>query len=451
MAESEAYIVCGLAFGDEGKGTVTDFLCRTHDIGLVVRHNGGLQAAHRVVAADGTEHVFRQFGAGSLVSGVRTLLSKYVVISPADLVAESLKLEELGVAVPYDSIRIDASCTVVTPLHQMVGQLNEVAKGESRIGSCGKGFGQAVTERECGLGIAFGDLFYPVQLKRKLSESIKRHMAEAAELMRTCDDPEMREIECFFADKIGLDTLLSNYSRATEWLANAPCFDADILSAAVSGGEKVVFEGAQGALLHRERGFVPYITRSRTTAENAQELWSISVRQRTAQKIGVFRPYGHRHGPGPFITEDADLPERFADQSNPENRWQGRFRLGHLDLVALRYGISLNGGVDTLAITNLDRLSGCRTIRVCVSYDCRSRGRLDGWTDSDLPNVIANCSPGEWREFPGWDEDLSVSRGFRDLPRNAQAFLEFLSGDNGLRTPIGIVSVGPRSDQKFTL
>jgi len=306
-------------------------------------------------------------------------------------------------------------------------------------------------ERERGSGIAFGDIFDPVSLKPKLSESIAWHMNEAAELMRTCNDPAMREVESFFADKIGFDTLMGNYSRATEWLAHAACSDASVIAAAISRGEKIVFEGAQGALLDRERGFVPFITRSRTTAENAQELLAMSAEKTTVEKIGIFRPYGHRHGPGPFVTEDPGMPERFADGSNPENRWQGRFRLGNLDLVALRYGIGMNGGIDALALTNLDRLSGCRTIRVCVSYECGTRGRLEGWNDSDLPKAIAECSPGDWREFPGWDEDISGSRRIEDLPRNARAFLEFLSGENGLRTPIGIVSVGPRSDQKFTL
>ena len=140
------------------------------------------------------------------------------------------------------------------------------------------------------------------------------------------------------------------------------------LERTIGSRRALIFEGAQGALLDRTRGFLPHVTKSDTTCRNALDLLEALSPRRKPHKLGILRAYGHRHGAGPFVTEDESLRERFDDPLNRRNAWQGAFRVGWLELPALRYGIRLNGGVDGLALTGLDRLDGSETIRLCASY-----------------------------------------------------------------------------------
>lgn len=473
MSRSRVFIVCGLGFGDEGKGTVTDFLCRQHAASLVVRYNGGPQAAHNVITPDGVHHCFAQFGAGSFVPGTRTLLTRPMLISPENLIAEGLELEGKGVRDPFGALGLDPACAVVTPFQQMVGRMSEIARGAGRSGSCGKGVGQTVLDRERGLGLTVADLRDASVFDRKLRELAAVKSDEADVLLKRCATPEMRACRRFFDDKIDLVRLRRNYRRFDGWLPDAVTDGAQALAAAAQRGTTMVFEGAQGALLDRQRGFTPFITKSRTTAANAQDLLAPLAAAVDALKVGILRAYGHRHGPGPFVTEDVGLAARFGDRLNPTNRWQGAFRVGWLDLPALRYGLSLNGGVDALAVTGLDRLSGLPTIRVCEAYDYLGVcARLDPWFDwtpvgSDrahirgfrpptgatppaglLAEILAACRP-VWREVPGWSQDLTDCREPDRLPSSATDLLELIS--RSLGAPVRIVSVGPRADQKFFL
>lgn len=329
---SENVIVVDLGYGDAGKGTVVDWLCATRDVRAVVRFNGGAQAGHNVVLADGRHHTFAQFGSGTL-RGVPTHLSRFVVVDPLALAAEAAHLERLGVADPFALLTVDRDALLATPYHAEAGRRREVARGSSRHGSCGMGVGEVMAYwlEQGALAPRAGDP--PGVLARKL-RVLREALGVAGPPVEDCVDAYRA-----FAERVRL-------------------VDSAFTARLVSSGS-VVFEGAQGVLLDENWGFDPYTTWSTTTFSNAEEL----LGGVGAVRLGVLRTYTTRHGPGPLVTEDPtlELPERH----NVTGPWQGPFRLGHFDAVAHRYAAEAAGGVDLLALTHLD----VPVSRMCVSYD----------------------------------------------------------------------------------
>ncbi len=477
MRSGKLFVVCGLGFGDEGKGSVVDVLVRRHGAGLVVRYNGGPQAGHNVVSPDGVWHCFAQFGAGTLVPGVRTLLSREMLVEPENLLAEAAALSSKGHGDALARLKIDPRCAVVTPLHKMIGQMLEICRGGSAYGSCGMGVGQAVLDRDAGDQLTVGELVAGRGLERRLKRLRKKRLAEAGELLKRCSVPELREAYEYFRQRTEPDRLLSAYRGFAE--AAGGCLEGaeDCLEEAIWNGTTVVFEGAQGALLDRRFGFAPYVTKTRSTWHNVAGLLDDclaggAMAERIGiAKIGALRAYGHRHGAGPFVTEDAALADRLADPCNAANRWQGKFRLGWFDLVALRYGIKLNGGVSRLALTGLDRLSGLDPIRVCSAYDydgdtapldryfdweSRGPGRArifairkprSAAPEGELARLLRSCRPAAWVDLPGWPGEIGAVRRIEDLPPRALGYAVFLQEQLGV--PLDLISVGPSADAKM--
>jgi adenylosuccinate synthase len=485
-AGSDVLIVCGLGFGDEGKGTITDFLARTHAARAVVRFNGGPQSGHNVIEPGGRWHCFAQFGAGSFQPGTRTVLARGMVVELEALAAEAAVLRRKGVADALERLVIDPECSVVTPMHKMIGQMLEVARGRRALGSCGMGIGQALRDRARGDSLTVAAIRAGRPGLAHLARLAERAAARAAEIARAHPSAEMARVHRHFLDRCRPDLLHAVYAEVLERSGASVGPAVEPLRRALAGGGAVVFEGAQGALLDGRFGFVPHVTRSATTLHAAVVLAGASgagaVR---TTRIGVLRAYGHRHGPGPFPTEDRRLARRLADPRNLPNRWQGPFRVGWLDLVALRYGLRLNGGVDRLAVTGLDLLTGLPRIRICVSYAARTadpgdldphfvwdragptrrrrraRARVLGFRDPvpaapAAPTILEartrtlfGCRPLDWVELPGWDRDLRGARSLRDLPGPARRFLDFLASEQGLGVPVAIVSVGPEATSKI--
>ena len=193
------------------------------------------------------------------------------------------------------------------------------------------------------------------------------------------------------------------------------------------------------------------------------------------------RAYAHRHGAGPLVTEDSDLSDALPELHNRDGRWQGRFRVGWLDLPAIRYGIAINRRVDALVLTCLDRLSGLDEIRVCVAYDYRGEhreqldeylvyekpgrsgagnaARIHAWNAPErrpeagreqLARLLERCAP-VYRVFDGWSEDISRATSLVQLPRAARTLIAFLRSDEGFGAPIAWLSVGPSRTQTITL
>lgn len=476
----QAYIVVGLGFGDEGKGTITDYLTRTQGATHVVRFCGGPQAGHNIVTPDGRWHCFAQFGSGMFVPSTISCLGSDMLIEPEALLVEADVLASKDVEDVIERMIIDPDCRVVTPMHKMVGQMLELWRGTAQHGSCGMGVGQTVFTSERGLSLTVGDLCVDGRGVEKTLQHLRTWASEEGRWLlasREGVDSHAALHECFeyFRKRTEIGLLLGAYAKFARLAGHRVAPVREHVMQALEASDAVVFEGAQGALLDRRFGFAPYVTKTRPTAQGAIDMLH-SQEDCSATKIGVLRAYGHRHGAGPFVTEDASLTTRLADEYNSENAWQGPFRLGWMDVVSLRYGIQLNDGVDGLALTGLDRLSGLEEIRVCTAYEYRgplealdhfaswertSEGKIrilglvtpsqDDRYQGEFARVIAQCHPSEWKTFPGWNQSIRHARSVGDLPRGARMLVSWLSSESGLGVPVHIVSVGPSAEHKFFL
>ena len=386
-------IVVDLGYGDAGKGTIVDWLCaqsardtrdaadeRGRPVQAVVRFNGGAQAAHHVLGPGGETHAFAQFGSGTFTPGTRTFLSRFMLVDLFALVAEAEHLTSCGIPDPFGLLAIDPGALLATPYHRAANRAREEARGAGRHGSCGMGVGEtaryALDHPEDAPLV--GDIARPRTLIAKLTR-LRDRLAD--ELPGAVPLPPPGHLAAVYRTIASRVTLAAD-GYLKRLLAQGP----------------VVFEGAQGVLLDEWRGFHPYTTWSTTTFENAETL--LRENGAVAIRLGVTRTYQTRHGPGPFPTEDRtlDLPERH----NADGRWQGPFRVGHLDALALGYAAEVTGGVDAVALTHLDtarRAAG--RLRICRGY------RLGG-------RPIARIEPGPARDL-AYQDSLSQAL-LRALP-----------------------------------
>jgi adenylosuccinate synthase len=336
----KAYVVVDLAFGDAGKGLITDWLVRTMGATLVVRYNGGAQAGHNVVTPEGVHHTFAQFGAGTFVPGVQTFLSRYVVVHPTALLVEADALARKGVPSPLKRITISENARITTPFHQAANRLREIARASGRHGSVGVGVGETVAD-----AIAYpedavtaGDLRAPGVVRRKLARVRERKRAELAGMR---DHEEWRFFEDDGVSEAWLERAIAVADRVVP----------DEALTAAAGGSAVVFEGAQGVLLDETFGFHPYTTWSDCTTNNAQALIAGYLGGAEQEQIGVVRTHAVRHGPGPLPTETREISVK---EHNAEHPWQGRVRYGWFDAVLVRYALRVLEGPTTLAVTHAD-------------------------------------------------------------------------------------------------
>ncbi len=441
-----ALVVAGLGFGDEGKGSIVDWLVRRHGAELVVRYNGGPQAAHHVVLADGRTHCFAQIGAGALLPGVRTFLSRYMLVDPLALKAEAEQLARHGEQPVYSRLLIDPRCVIVTPFHRLVNQLRELARGAARHGSCGRGVAEAQLDSERGglPVVRVGDVRQPARLLSTLRLLWQVKIDQAEQLLDELGPahpqlPQLRALLGELCKPYRAAALAKEYGALL-------CRRGIQLTESPPEVHTAVFEGAQGALLDRDHGLFPYVTPSRTTLENATALldeWAPAARR---TRVGVLRAYATRHGAGPLPTEDAALLARLPECHNRDDRWQGGFRLGWFDGLLGRHALRTVGGVDALVVTCLDRLAGLGPLKVADSY-------LDPELGEPLHELPVAAELGaraalsarlyalvpQYRPMAGWDEPGPAS----------QSYVEQLAAM--LATPVAALSLGPTAEDKRVL
>ena len=353
MKQRHHVAVVGLGFGDEGKGGIVDWLCATRPVRAVIRFNGGAQAGHNVLTEFGKHHTFSQWGSGTL-RGVPTYLSEHMIIEPFSMINEAMHLKELRlVDDPWALLHIDKSALVATPYHRAVGRARELARGADRHGSVGMGIGEAVSQSLSNewCALRFHDLLG--------SEMV---LKDRLEMQRAWAEKELNALGWFPEPDDGIDlpdpaTIATTYS----WVASrvTPVYAKDWENL-LNEENPCIFEGAQGVLLDERYGFHPYTTWSDTTFSNALKMAGPDL-----YRLGVVRSYTTRHGPGPFPTEDDALMMMLREEHNDTGKWQGEFRVGNFDAVAHRYAIRVCGGVDSVAVTHVDR---GRVASVCSSY-----------------------------------------------------------------------------------
>lgn len=421
-------LVVDLGYGDAGKGTVVDWLCADRPVHTVIRFNGGTQAAHNVVLPDGRHHTFAQFGAGTFHPGVRTHLSRHVVVDPLALAAEADHLISVGVPDALDRLTVDGEALLATPYHRAANRARELARGADRHGSCGLGVGEAVA-----YGLTHPDLAPRVADCRR-PELLRRRLVALRDRLTDELGP---------LDAPPVDDCLPAFTAFAQRVA---IVDRSYLTG-VLRSETCVFEGAQGVLLDEWHGFHPYTTWSTTTFANAEALLAEAGLAGSAQRLGVLRVVTTRHGPGPLVTEDPALP--LVDPRNPGNPWQGRFRFGHFDAVAHRYALAVAGGVDGLALTHLDLTDAASTgpaLRICRRY--ADTDRLAPGPPGDLDRQAAltarllgirpvyDDAPADWADAVARELDAPVvltSRGPTSADKEAHGWLAGVPWRSALR------------------
>jgi adenylosuccinate synthase len=405
-------VIIGLALGDEGKGSVADFVTRESEASTVVRFNGGAQAAHRVVHA-GKHHVFAQFGSGTL-AGARTFLSRFMLVNPSALLNEARRLEELGLTDPLDRVFIDERAVLTTPFHVAANRIREEHRGGNRHGSCGMGIGETVADDLAGIRLRVTHLSSP-------------WLAGALEDFRAHKRTQLADDGIPIGDSPAWRTLLDEDAAAAtaeRWRAVAErchIVDADWLAQALKAGV-TVFEGAQGVLLDQDMGFNPYTTWSTTTFDNATALLGEAGFGGEVVRMGVVRSYLTRHGPGPFPTYDPSLD--LDEAENRFNPWQREFRAGAMDYALMRYALGVSGP-DQIAMTHLDAPEHVQR-KVCVRHE-------------NLPPWEASSTPSQWHATAM----AEVRPVYQTLARPAdEAFQERFG------IPVTLTSHGPSSADK---
>lgn len=421
-------LVVGLGYGDEGKGSIVDFLTEYVGSKDIIRYNGGPQAAHHVVF-NGYTHCFSQFGS-SFNKDVDTYLSKYMLVDPFALEVEEKSLREKGITDGFKRLYIDKDCVIITPMQKLVGRMRELSKQYS---SCGMGVGETV--RDNGNSLKMVDLQDERILQKKLDFLWRVKLDHAEQLVE--DNPCNLKIKSYYnmIDNRNMVQLSNLYRGLGDRLHIISDYDIPSQS---------IFEGAQGVLLDVKHGFSPYVTKTDATLANACALVG------KGKRLGVLRAYSTRHGAGPFVSEDLELTHRIPDLHNGTHEWQGKFRIGWLDILASRYALEVVGGVDSIALTNLDRLQDIKHIKVCTLYEYTGDKNIDGFFDyeiingkkiihkiivqektQELTNILFECEP-IYTEFKNWKE---------------QHYLSFIESE--LETTITIVSKGPGRKDKI--
>jgi adenylosuccinate synthase len=448
-----AWIILGLGYGDEGKGALVDALTRRTGIRVNVRFNGGPQAAHHVVAPDGRQHCFSQFGAGTLTSGVETFLSHYCFIDPLALNLEQQALARIGVRDAARRLCLDPACPLLTPWHGLLNRIQERVRGNAAHGTCGRGIGALFADLAAHPEAIprAADLSQPRRLVRRLGQTRERLIALAEPLVASCpDDPLIRQ---WFDDLITPELPAFVVEQFTGWMNTAGPTLADTDWLRTRAGTGLILEGAQGALLDMDQGDWPHVTPSRTTAANALELLDEIGFGGQRIRLGVTRAYATRHGPGPLVSEVPGLASQLPEIHNRDDGWQGRMRVGWLDLVALRRAIASNQGLDGLAITCLDRLAACSSAGLCDGYHSTLPhwGELEAGLSRDNAGIIrAIAAPPGTLSLAQRERFTARLSGcqpqVRPLTTDAADLARIIGRHTGV--PIACLSYGPTAREK---
>jgi adenylosuccinate synthase len=347
---AKASVVIGANYGDEGKGLMTDFLCRNKGADLVIRFNGGAQAGHTVVTSDGLRHVFSHFGSGTL-AGIPTFLSKFFILNPIIFKKEYMQLNDIGIN-PISTV--DPRCMLTTPWDMMWNQYLEEMRGNKKHGSCGVGIGATVDRYE-----KYGYLEL---------NSIEKIWSFYRQLINNqTPSKDMRVI----------------YDKYHDYFNDIGIYEAFIEDVAFMKGHTkdtetnpkfkyAVCEGAQGLALDKHMGHFPYVTRSNTGLRNVKALqWELGFK--FDEIVYVTRSYLTRHGVGPF-KEFAELPGQIKDDTNINNKWQDSIRFGpieqtewsdmqkRIDLDLASNGFMRSPSTVHIAKTHMDQYINCNIL-----------------------------------------------------------------------------------------
>jgi adenylosuccinate synthase len=415
--------VVGAQWGDEGKGKVVDIL--TPQVNVVVRFSGGNNAGHTVVVGR-EKYVLHTIPSGILHNGCRCVVGCGVVIDPGSLIEEMESLVQRGVTLD-GNLYISKNAHLIMPYHPALDRASEAKRGTRRIGTTGKGVGPAYVDKAARLGIRMADLLD----ERLFREKLEFNLAYKNRLLR----------DFYGAETFGVEAILNQYLRYAGWLAPYITDTSLLLHKWIESGYSVLFEGAQATMLDIDHGTYPYITSSSATAGGAATGTGVPP-TKIHGVLGVAKAYCTRVGEGPFPTEmSGAMAETIRARGNEYGATTGRpRRCGWFDSVVMRYATRING-FDTVALTKLDVLDQCETVKVCTGY----RWRGDIITDfPDEETALAELTP-VYEEISGWLSSTAGARNESDLPAKARRYLERLEELIGVS--FCLISTGAQRDE----
>jgi len=417
-------VIVGAQWGDEGKGKITDLLSK--DMDMVVRYQGGNNAGHTVVIKDQT-YKLHLIPSGIFYPNVICVIGNGVVIDPAVLIGEIELLEGKGFAL--DNLKISGQAHVIFPYHKLLDQAQESRMEAGRIGTTSRGIGPCYVDKFNRRGIRICDLYNEDILRKKLEWNIEE---------------KKFLLENFYKMKVDLNEneILKEYLGYAHAIKKKVVEETTVLiNEAIRAKKRVLLEGAQGSMLDVDHGTFPFVTSSNPIAGGACTGAGVGPGM-INDVLGVVKAYVTRVGGGPFPTEIAgSAQDEMRERGKEYGATTGRpRRCGWFDGVVMKHAARING-MTKLAITKLDVLDNLEKINICVAYEYEGRKITDFPTDISR---LERCRP-VYEEMPGWRTDISKATKLKDLPRNAQQYLDKLAELAG--TPISLISTGAERGQ----
>ncbi|HRW58941.1 MAG TPA: adenylosuccinate synthase [Chlamydiales bacterium] len=417
--------ILGMQWGDEGKGKMVDAL--SSEAQYIVRAQGGNNAGHTIKIEE-NEFKLHLVPSGILYSHTLCFIGGGCVIDPKVLLGEIQELKEKGIEI-FSRLFISTNAHVIMPYHHLLDGAQEDLQKKGAIGTTKRGIGPCYSDKAKRIGIRIADLIDEEVFAKRLQNALEINNAELVKIY----GKEALSFEKIFSEYQGYAKQLREYIADVE----------PMLHQAVKEDKKILFEGAQGALLDLTYGTYPYVTSSNTLSSGLSAGSGIAP-NKLGIILGVMKAYSTRVGNGPFPTALSES-EMNLFPSNEESReigtTTGRLRqMGWFDAVLARYSCNING-VDSIALTKLDILDELEQIKVCVGYE------INGHEHSYPPTNLLDWEKIKpiYKILPGWKSSTQDVQRYEDLPKNAQEYVTFLS--DFMEAPISAVSVGPERNR----
>lgn len=427
MPRAKTAVVVGAQWGDEGKGKIVDVL--SEKFSVVARYAGGHNAGHTVIIND-QRFVLQLVPCGILREGCRSVIGNGVVLDPIAFLKEVSALRTAGVNVD-GNLFVSNRAHVILPYHRMIELASENAPGRVKIGTTSRGIGPSYEDKAGRRGLRVIDLLD--------LDLLKKHIENA------CQEKNMIAHALFNSEPLDPDKMYQEYAAVGGKLAPFVADTAVLLNRAISDGDSVMFEGAQGTMLDIDHGTYPFVTSSSATSGGAAIGTGIAPTS-ISSVIGVTKAYCTRVGEGPFPTELLDaVGDRIRARGNEFGAVTGRpRRCGWLDLPLLRYSGMING-TSWLVVTKLDVLDELAEIPVCVGY------KIKGKQTNEVPAEASGWEEIEcvYKNLSGWQTATQAIRELSKLPRAAREYLAFIEKQAG--APIAMVSTGPGREETIVV
>jgi adenylosuccinate synthase len=414
--------VVGAQWGDEGKGKIVDWLSERADV--VVRFQGGHNAGHTIVIGN-VEYKLSLLPSGVVRPGKLSIIGNGVVVDPWALIEEIEAIREKGVEITPENLKLADNAALILPSHGALDRAREASSGSRRIGTTARGIGPAYEDKVGRRAIRVCDLADPAALEARLEPLLLHHNA----LLRGLDQPEIDRGELVAKLRAVAPQILPY--ATTVWR---------VLDDARRRGRRILFEGAQGAMLDVDHGTYPFVTSSNTLAGQAAAGSGIAP-SAVGYVLGITKAYTTRVGNGPFPTELNDaIGETLGERGREFGVVTGRKRrCGWFDAVMVRQAIK-TGGVDGIALTKLDVLDGFEEVKICTAY------RRGSTTYDYLPSSTSAQAEIEpiYETAEGWRESTRGARSWADLPATAIKYIRRL--EELIGAPVALLSTSPERD-----